>query len=153
MKKPYFQHREGDPPPLRIKVERRVRFEEVDVVGIVWHGRYSSYFEDARTALGEAYGVGYMDCYENGVLAPIKQMYVDYRRPLRFQEYFSIEALLHWSEAARMNYEFIVRNPSGVVLARGYTIQIMLDRDYKLLLTSPPFYLRFLERWRAGELK
>ena len=59
MRKPYFPSVKGSPPPLRIRVERKVRFEETDPLGIVWHGRYASFFEDARTAAGEKYGFGY----------------------------------------------------------------------------------------------
>ena len=70
MRKPYFPRRVGDPPPLRILVQRRVRFEEVDPLGIVWHGRYPGYFEDARVALGSRYGIGYEDFIRHGVPVP-----------------------------------------------------------------------------------
>ena len=60
MRKPYFPSRKRDPSPLRVTVERRVRFEETDPLAIVWHGRYASYFEDARSAAGEKYGIGYL---------------------------------------------------------------------------------------------
>ena len=46
----YFPE-EGDmPKPLVAEVKRRVRFEEIDLLGMVWHGRYPSYFEDGRIA-------------------------------------------------------------------------------------------------------
>ena len=64
MIKPYFRRGEGQPPPLRAITKRRVRFEEVDPLGIVWHGRYPSYFEDARVELGRKYGIDYMDFYK-----------------------------------------------------------------------------------------
>ena len=51
----YFPEKEGTPKPLETSVARRVRFEEVDPLTIVWHGRYPSYFEDGRAAFGEKY--------------------------------------------------------------------------------------------------
>lgn len=36
------------------------RFSEVDSMNIVWHGSYPLYFEDAREAFGEKYGLGYL---------------------------------------------------------------------------------------------
>ena len=83
---------------------RTIRFEEVDPLGIVWHGRYPSYFEDARVALGDRYGIGYADFHRERVAAPIKQMQTNYILPLRFGERCTITALLHWTEAARINY-------------------------------------------------
>jgi acyl-CoA thioester hydrolase len=152
MIKPYFPSREEDPLPLRYKVERRVRFEEVDALGIVWHGRYSSFFEDARAGLGERYGVGYMDFYRHKVVAPIKRLYIDYDRPLKFEERFMIEAILHWSDAARINVEFIIRDNRERVTTTGYTVQMMLDFKENPLMVPPPFYLEFRERWKSGAL-
>ncbi len=153
MMKPYFKIHEGQPGPLRVKIERTVRFEEVDPLGIVWHGRYPSYFEDARVALGQKYGIGYMDFYSNGVVAPIKKMHFDYFRPLRFQETMRIEGLLHWSEAARLNFEFIIRNGKGELSTTGYSVQMLLDTSGNLLVVPPDFYQGFCRKWQAGELE
>ncbi|MEW5910281.1 MAG: acyl-CoA thioesterase, partial [Thermodesulfobacteriota bacterium] len=94
MVKPYFSASDDQIPPLRHSVTRKVRFEEVDALGIVWHGRYASYFEDARAALGDRFGIGYLDFYTKGIFAPIKKMHIDYHIPLHFTEPFSIEAIL-----------------------------------------------------------
>ena len=148
--KSYFKVEEGQPSPLTCRVERVVRFEEVDLLQIVWHGRYPSYFEDARVALGEKYGIGYMDFYNNGVLAPIKKLHVDHHRPLVFGQHFSIQALLHWSDAARMNFEFHIQNEARELVASGYTVQMMMDLDRTILLIPPPFYSEFQHRWKTG---
>lgn len=152
MRKHYFRPNPGDPPPLRNTVRRVVRFEEVDVMGIVWHGRYASFFEDARVALGDRVGLGYMDYYKNGVMTPIKKMHVDYCLPLRFNEEFSVEAVMHWTEAARINMEFFIRNAAGEVSTTGYSVQLMLDPNGEVLLAPPLFHQQLMERWRAGEL-
>jgi len=152
MKKSYFRTAVTDPPALRCRVERVVRFEEVDALAIVWHGRYPSYFEDGRVLLGEKYGLGYLELYQQGIVAPIKQLHVDYQRPLRFGERFSIEALLHWSDATRLNHEFILRNAAGEVTTTGYTVQLLLDKQDNVLMLPPPFYAEFRQRWQAGEL-
>jgi acyl-CoA thioester hydrolase len=152
VKKNYFTGDSGI-PPLRATAERSVRFEETDQLGIVWHGRYASYLEDARTAFGDRYGIGYLDFYRNHVVAPIKQMHLDYERPLKFGEMFTIEATLHWSDAARINFSYVIRDKAGLTVATGYTVQVMLDNNFNLLLVPPPFYHRFREQWRRGELK
>ena len=150
MRRPYFPSKKGDPPPLRVTVERKVRFEETDPLAIVWHGRYASYFEDARSAAGAKYGIGYLDLHRNGIVAPIRIMHSDYLHPLRYNETFTIEGVIHWSEAARINMEYIIRNKEGLPVTTGYTVQIMLDLEDNLLLIPPPFYRDFIERWRTG---
>jgi acyl-CoA thioester hydrolase len=153
MRKPYFPSRKDDPPPLRVTVDRRVRFEETDPLGIVWHGRYASYYEDARSAAGEKYGIGYLDLHRNGIVAPIRIMHSDYHRPLRYHENFTIEGIFHWTEAARIDIEYIIRDKEGLLATTGYTVQIMLDMDGNLLLIPPPFYREFCEKWRAGQFR
>jgi len=148
----YFPAAPGAPAPLRTTVERTVRFEEVDSLGIVWHGRYPSYFEDARVALGDRHGMGYLRFHAEGVAAPIKAMHVDYRMPLRFGEAFTVEAVLHWSDAARLNHEFVIRNTTGQVTTTGYTVQMLMTPAGELLLTQPEFVREFLQRWQKGEL-
>jgi len=152
MRKPYFDRREGNPAPLRLLVQRRVRFEEVDPMGIVWHGRYPGYFEDGRVALGSRYGIGYEDFFRHGVPAPIRRMQIDYLAPLRFQEAFEVEAILHWSDAARLDFEFLIRGADGGLAATGCSVQLMLDPAGELLLLPPPFVGAMREQWRAGAL-
>ncbi|SIN80519.1 acyl-CoA thioesterase [Halodesulfovibrio marinisediminis] len=151
MIKPYFRSSDG-PKPLSCKVERRIRFEEVDPLGIVWHGRYPSYFEDARVALGDSLGIGYMDFYKQGIVTPIKQMHVDYIKPLEYGDTCSVEALLHWSEAAKLSYEFYIRNEQDEVVTRGYSVLLMVTLERELLVTPPDFYQGFLSRWSSGAL-
>ena len=153
MLKPYFPKRKDQPEPLQVCVKRTVRFEEVDALGIVWHGRYASYFEDARIALGQKFGIGYMVFYTRGVVVPIKKMHFDYHRPLKFQETITIEGILHWSEAARMNFEFIIRNSNGELATTGFTVQMMLDSNENICVIPPSFYVEFCNKWKSGELE
>lgn len=153
MSRPYFPLQDDAPASLSVVVERQVRFEEVDPLNIVWHGRYPSFFEDARVAFGAKYGIGYLDCYEKGVLTPIRMMHVDYFRPLRFPEVFTIEGILHWSAAARLNFEFIIRNKAQEITTTGYTVQMLLDTEQNIMLIPPPFVREFLDSWENGDIQ
>lgn len=150
-RKAYFPSIDQAPSPLTASVRRRVRFEEVDAMRIVWHGRYVSYFEDARVALGRRYGISYSDFIEHQLPVPIKRLEIDYIKPLFFDEEFDVTAILHWSEAARINFEFRVVNAAGDIVCTGSSVQLMLDHDLSLLFSPPPFYKSFLDKWRAGE--
>jgi len=152
MKKAYFKRSKDDPAPLSITIKSRVRFQEVDSMAIAWHGHFASYFEDARVAMGNAYKIGYMDFYFHGILAPIKTLHIDYLHPLKFEEEITIEAILHYAEAARINNEFIIRNGQGKIAATGFTVQMLLDVDYNLFMVQPRFYKNFCEQWKAGKL-
>ena len=106
----YFSREPEAPSPLEVKTVRKVRFEEVDPLGIVWHGRYASYLEDGRVAFGDKYNLSYITMRREAFIAPIVQMHVDYHSPLRYDDEFSITARLVWSDAVRMNFEYILKN-------------------------------------------
>jgi acyl-CoA thioester hydrolase len=151
MRRRYFADESGI-PPLRVSVDRMVRFEETDPLGIVWHGRYASFFEDARTAFGEKYDLSYPRLHSHGIVIPLKQIYFDFERALRFREQFIVEASLHWSEAARLNFSYVIRDAEGQVITTGYTVQVITDREFNLLFVPPPYIAEFRERWKKGEL-
>jgi len=130
-----------------------IRFEEVDPLGIVWHGRYASLFDDARVALGNAYGFGYLDLLDHGVLMPIRKLHVDYLHPLSYPETAFVEVLLHWTEAARLDHEFIVHNADEKIVATGYSVQMMLDMDKRVMMIPAKFIVEIRDRWRKGTLE
>lgn len=69
------------------KTSLRVRFSEVDSMQIVWHGEYVRYFEDGREAFGREFaGLGYMDIYASGYTAPIVELHLQYRKPLKVND-------------------------------------------------------------------
>lgn len=148
--KPYFKSQDG-PPPLTVTCQRAVRLEEVDVLGIVWHGRYAGYLEDGREEMGRRFGLSYIEFREAGAVLPIRTLHMDYLLPLRYLENFLLETTLHWNEAARLNMEYKLFNAEGQLATRGYSVQMMVDLSGALLLEAPAFYRDFQERWRLGE--
>ena len=140
------------PAPLSVTVTRLVRFNEVDPLNVVWHGHYASYFEDARVAFGRQYGFGYRDMHGAGFVAPVKQMHIDYEVSLRFDQECRITASLFWSEAARLNFEYVITDREGCVTTRGYTVQLFVSLEGGLFYAKPDLYEAFCARWRAGSV-
>ena len=149
----YFTTPEGAPAPLEKSFFREVRFNEVDPMGIMWHGYYADYFEDARCALGDALGIGYQDFFDRGYTLPVRQMHVDYLAPLRYKQRCEIKARLFYSEAVRLNYDFTILDDNGRVVARGYSVQLITDKAGNVLFARPDFYEQVCRRWKAGEIK
>ena len=148
--KQYFRRQESDPAPLIAEAKRRVRFEDIDALGMVWHGRFPSYLEDGRIAFGDKYGLSYHTFRENNTVAPVVQMHLDYKHPLRFDENIIIESALHWADAARLNYSYAIYNQDGMLAASGYTVQLMTEPDGTVLLVAPDWLNDFKRKWRDG---
>lgn len=132
---------------LSERVEVKVRFNEADPLGIVWHGHYIRYFEDGREAFGNKYGLGYLDVYAKGFVVPIVSVNCDYKRSLRYGESVVIETTYIPCDAAKIKFEYTLSNPvTGELVAKGNTIQVFLDRESSSLqLINPGFF----EEWKS----
>lgn len=137
--------------PLSAVCPRRVRFEEIDPMGIMWHGRYASWLEDGREALGSRYGISYLDFYQHGIMTPIKKFSLDYVHPLVHNQDYEIHTCLLWSDSARMDFQYSITDSEGTVMTHGETTQLFMTKDGRLLLDFPAFYQDFLDRWKRGE--
>ena len=153
-KKGYFDRVKSTPSPLTITVKRRVKFSEVDVMGIVWYGRHASFFEEATAELGRRYGLSYKDFYSSKLRAPIVQLHIDYYNPLYLDEEFEISASLIWHEGARLNTEYMLTKSGGDIAATGYTVQVFTDATSgEPCIVLPELLERCHKKWRSGEFE
>ena len=154
-RKEYFEKNDGFPEPVSFSIKRRASFNEVDVMGIVWYGRYAVYFEEALRELGRRCGLSYQDYFVAGLQAPIVAFHIDYQQPLYLDEEFTIKASLVWSEGAKINTEYEIIKKDGSVATRGYTIQVLVEAQStgEACVILPELIERLHERWLAGELK
>jgi acyl-CoA thioester hydrolase len=151
-KKVYFETVGGAAEPVAVNIGRRVRFSEVDVMGIVWHGRYALFFEEASAELGRRCGLSYRDFYEAELRAPIVEFHVDYYRSLYLDEEFEIRAAMFWHDGARINTEYHLVKQDGTLAASGYTVQLFTAaKTGEVCIVSPPLLERCRGRWKSGE--
>ena len=151
-KKHYFETEPNAPMPVSITITRRIRFSDVDALGIVWHGRYPALFEEAQTELGHKCGLTYAAYRKAGIAAPIAQIHIDYFHPLRLDDFCSITASLIWSEGARLNTEYCIQNSSQEIVCTGFTVQLFIDLDSgEPLFCTPELWENCRKRWQAGE--
>lgn len=118
---------------------------------IVWHGNYAVYLEDGREAFGREFpGLGYEDIAASGYGAPIVEMQVEYKSPLRLGDSAVIETRYIASEAAKICFEYEIRRAdNGLLVATASTMQVFVDGNGELQLTCPRFYIEWKERWNV----
>lgn len=140
----------GTPRPLCFTVQHHVRFGECDPMNVMWHGNYAALFELVRDSLGQECGLSYDVLTAQNTVFPIKHFFVDYCKPLLYNNTYTITALLHWTDVARLNMEYFIHDKEGELCTKGFSIQLMVDLSGTLLLDLPPFYRKFLQEWSAG---
>jgi acyl-CoA thioester hydrolase len=122
----------------------RIRFSDVDSMGVVWHGQYMKYFEDGREDFGDKFGINYLDFYKRGFLTPIVKIDCSYKKSLVYGDTALIETRYVDCEAAKILFEYtIYNNSTREVVAIGSSTQVFLNLQHELLLWFPPFYLEW----------
>ncbi len=135
-------------PYLEETTTVRVRFNEVDMLRIVWHGHYANFFEEARRAFGRRYGIDYTVFLEHNIAVPVVQLHIDFYAPARVSDLLEVKARLLKTEAAKLNFVYEVRRVTeDRLLASGSTVQVFTSPDGELMLTWPKFMQERLQAW------
>ena len=133
---------------MKIEKEIQVRFSEVDSMGIVWHGSYVTYFEDAREEFGRTYDLGYLSIMEQGYYVPLVQLDFSFKHPLTYGESAIVEITYIPCETAKILFAYrILSSDRKTVIATGSSTQVFLDRAKELVLYAPEFYVQWQKKY------
>jgi acyl-CoA thioester hydrolase len=115
---------------------------------VVWHGSYALYFEDAREAFGEKFGLTYLGYIEKGYYAPLVDLKFQYKHPLKYGSKPRIDIVYRPTQAAKVVFDYEIRDTvDDTLIATGTSIQVFMDLNYELVWESPQFYKEWQERW------
>jgi acyl-CoA thioester hydrolase len=132
---------------LKAVKEIEIRFSEVDSMGIVWHGAYAKYFEDAREEFGKKFDLGYLKIFGEGFYAPLVNLDFSYKRPLVYGDIAVVEVIYKNTDAAKICFDYnIFCKKDNVLVTTGSTIQVFLDKKYQLIWNNPDFYQKWKEK-------
>ena len=122
-------------------VEAHVAFHDVDVAGVVWHGHYLKYLENARWALMARLDFGLEAMIASGYAWPIVDVHVKYVHAARFNDRLCVQAsLVEWENRLAVNY--LVTNAATTErVARARTVQVAVDASTGVLQFATPAVL------------
>ncbi len=82
-------------------IDFRIYYEDTDAGGVVYHARYLAFAERARTEAIRSEGMSAMDLLNDyGLLFVVRNATLDYRRPLRLDDVFTVRTRLRAQAAA-----------------------------------------------------
>ncbi len=124
---------------ISASVEVEVPFHDVDLVGVVWHGHYLKYLENARWALMDRIGFNLEQMIASGFSWPVVSVQVKYVRAARYGDRLRVQAsLVEWETRLGVNY-LIVDCRDDARVGRAQTVQVAVDKQSQAMLwASPP---------------
>ena len=113
---------------ISASVTIKIQFYDLDPMGVVWHGNYPRFLEQARMALFDELGFGYQKMERSDYAWPIVNLQIKYVRPLRLGQMISVAAtLVEYEHRLKINY-VIADTASGDRATKAHTIQVSVER-------------------------
>jgi acyl-CoA thioester hydrolase len=125
----------------------RVRYADTDQMKVVYHGKYLEYFEVGRAALIRSLGLPYSELETRGILLPVIEAFARYRKPARYDDLLSIEALVSELPKATLKIQYqVFRSHEEEPLAEGYTIHSFLNVITGKPTRPPLYFMQIMEK-------
>ena len=123
-------------------LQRRVLPQHTDHAGVMWHGAYLGWLEEARVeALAQA-GLAYSDLSGRGLELPVVSLAIDYRQALLHGDLVRLESQVLPRQGVKMPWRTRFVTAGGMVAAEARVQLVLVDlRDgpgQRRLMRRPP---------------
>jgi acyl-CoA thioester hydrolase len=135
-------------PSLGIKATTQKWFEyplkvyphHTDYGGVVWHGTYLTWLEEARVDYLRSIGVDFADLVKLGCDLPVVDLTVRYHQALRLGDEAILKARMEEINGVRLNWQYRLESPDQQHLYLSAQVTLVaIDREKgKILRQLPP---------------
>ncbi len=130
---------------LKYSVKTRVRYADVDKMGIVYNGNYLRLFEIGRTELMRHYGIPYSEIELKGYILPLVEAKIQWKGSAKYDDVLEIQTIFdpqNVNSTIKFDYTIKVENKT---IAVGYTIHSFVRADSFRAVKPPKFFLETIQ--------
>ncbi len=119
----------------------KVRYQETDQMGVVYHANYLIWMEVGRGEYFEKKGIPYTMFEENKIFLPIIKVSCHYKAPAFYADIIKVVTSLISLRNVKINFYYEIFNSKGNLLATGETEQAFVNVSGKpvVLKKQNPF--------------
>ncbi len=124
----------------KFSIQIKVRYCETDQMGLVHHGSYINYFEEARISWISNLGFSYSEMEKSGIILPVSKLNINYLRPAYFENDLVVNVELAELPTSRLIFNYTITNKDEVVVT-GTTVLAFLNKETKKPVRCPDYML------------
>ncbi|WP_255439238.1 acyl-CoA thioesterase [Synechococcus sp. LTW-R] len=137
------------------QIERAVLPQHTDHAGVMWHGSYLAWLEEARVEALRRAGLAYSDLSERGLELPVISLKIDYRQALLHGETVRVESWVLPQKGVKLPWRSAFLKANGSVAAEAHVELVLVDLSQgpgqrRLLRKAPEDLLQALEHLKKG---
>lgn len=129
----------------RSETKIRVRYAETDQMGYVYYGNYAQYYEVGRVEALRQLGMSYRDMELNGIMLPVLSYSIKYFKPAFYDEELTIKTIIKDIPGARIVFEYECFNEKGILLNKGETTLVFINKETNKPVSAPADFVKLLE--------
>lgn len=112
-----------------VESQIQVRYQETDMMGVVYHANYLVWFEIGRTAFIESLGFKYAEIEQQGVVSPVIDANISFKTPVRYGDDARVKTWVDSYDGLRVTYGYEVVHDNGEVAVSGQTKHVIVKKD------------------------
>ena len=118
---------------IRYDYQFKVRYKDIDQMGVMYYSRYFEYYEAARTDMRRDLGLTYKKLEEEGIMMPVVHSESDYMAGPGFDDHLSCITEVKEIHNSRMEifYTIVNQNNPDKIINRGKTVHAFLKMNGK----------------------
>lgn len=129
----------------------RVRYQETDQMGVVYHANYLIWFEIGRTDYIRHLGMTYRALEERGLLLPVVDVQCRFLQPARYDDEVVIQTQISIHNGSKLVFSYEAkRKEDQTLLAKGTSTHLWTDRAMKRVNIRQR-YPDIYEKLKVGE--
>lgn len=106
--------------PKVVESRVRVRYQETDQMGVVYHANYLVWFEIGRTDFIREFGLSYSQLEQMGLLLPVLDIHCKYKQSAKYEDEIVIRTSLVEMKGVRITFQYqVIREADELLLAEG----------------------------------
>lgn len=123
-----------------------------DYAGVVWHGTYVAWMEEARVECLRSIGVDYANLVAMGCEMPVVEFSIRYHQPVLMGMSAIVKTRMAEMTGVRINWDYQIQSVDGQMLfATAQVSLVAVDREKgKILRQLPPPVKEALAKLAAG---
>jgi len=112
-----------------VEKQIEVRYAETDQMGVVYHANYLVWMEVGRTQFIKELGFHYADMEKAGVISPVIDLQVSYKKPLHYGETATVKTWIEYYDGIRVTYGYEILTPDGEIAVTATSQHVCVKRD------------------------
>lgn len=109
--------------------EIQILYADTDMMGVIYHANYVKWLELGREQLIEDIGYSYVWMEERGYYAPIYQVNITYKHPIKYGDRAFVKTWVEENGRAKVVYGFQIVNGDGVLCSEGTTVHTVVKKE------------------------